>query len=137
MLAALSTGVLPMAVAPEDAAVVAAVTLATQTMTLFHNGEAIGHWPVSTARTGKITPTGAWRAQWLSRHHRSSLYDNAPMPYAVFFNGDYAVHGTDAVYRLGQPASAGCVRLDTQHARVFFELALREGLQNTVVVIRP
>lgn len=119
-----------------QAAVVAEVALSSQTMTLFHDGALVGRWAVSTARAGKVTPVGAFRAQWLSRDHRSTLYDGAPMPFSVFFNGDYAVHGTYQTGRLGQPASAGCVRLSPEHARILFELARREGLEKTVVVIR-
>ena len=44
------------------------------------------------------------------------------MPYAVFFTGGYAVHATEAVARLGQPASHGCVRLALENAATFFEL---------------
>lgn len=118
-----------------EAAVRVEVHLSTQQLTLFHNGSVVGRWPVSTARAGKITPTGRWRAQWLSRHHRSSLYNDAPMPYSVFFNGDYAIHGTNDISRLGRPASAGCIRLHPSHAAVVFDLARREGLENTLVVV--
>ena len=38
------------------------------------------------------------------------------MPYAVFYNGDYAIHGTNDLGRLGRPASAGCIRLHPRHA---------------------
>ncbi len=58
------------------------------------------------------------------------------MPYSVFYDGDYAVHGTYETGRLGQPASAGCVRLDPQHAAVLFDLVRQEGLSSTVIVIR-
>ena len=120
----------------KDAAVRAEVHLSTQSMTLVHRGRIVGLWPVSTARNGKETPTGVWTAKWLARHHRSHLYDNAPMPYSVFYDGDYAVHGTYQTGRLGRPASAGCVRLDPRHAAVLFNLVLKEGLNNTLIVIR-
>ena len=119
-----------------DAAVRAEVDLSTQSMTLIHRGRIVGQWPVSTARDGKETPTGMWTAKWLSRHHRSSRYNNAPMPYSVFYDGDYAVHGTYQTARLGRPASAGCVRLDPEHAAVLFNLVRKEGLSNTLIVIR-
>ena len=118
------------------AAVLAEVDLSAQRMTLVHRGQVVGQWPVSTARDGKETPTGVWTAKWLSRDHRSKLYDNAPMPWSVFYDGDYAVHGTYQTKRLGRPASAGCVRLAPKHAAVFFNLAREEGLDNTLIVIR-
>ena len=121
---------------PTNAAVIAQVDLSTQSMTLVHRGQIVGQWPVSTARVGKETPTGMWTAKWLARNHRSSLYNDAPMPYSVFYDGDYAVHGTYQTDRLGRPASAGCVRLRTEHAAVLFDLVGKEGLNNTLIVIR-
>jgi lipoprotein-anchoring transpeptidase ErfK/SrfK len=100
------------------ASLTATVSLSSQTMTVTHRGKVIGLWPVSTARSGKVTPTGAWTAKWLSRHHRSSRYNNAPMPYSIFYNGNFAVHGTNQVSRLGRPASAGCVRLGLENTRI-------------------
>ena len=87
-------------------------------------------WPVSTARAGKRTPTGSWSPDFLSRNHRSSLYGGAPMPFAIFFHGNYAIHGTTEAEKLGRPASAGCVRLETGNARVLFERARTDGLRS-------
>jgi endonuclease YncB( thermonuclease family) len=122
--------------AQNDATVRAEVHLSTQSMTLVHRGRIVGQWSVSTARNGKETPTGVWTAKWLSRHHRSRRYNNAPMPYSVFYHGDYAVHGTYQTAHLGRPASAGCVRLDPEHAAVLFNLVRKEGLSNTLIVIQ-
>ena len=119
----------------EASNLVARVSISEQRMQVFHGGRLIHEWPVSTARTGKITPTGQFTAQWLSRNHRSSLYNNAPMPYSIFYDGNYAVHGTDQINRLGRPASAGCVRLHPDNARVLFEMARQEGLENTQIIV--
>ena len=117
-----------------SARVVAKVDISAQTMTVTQNGKVKYRWRVSTARPGKVTPTGQWTAKWLSKNHRSSRYKGAPMPYAVFYSGNYAVHGTNQVSRLGRPASAGCVRLDTAHAAKFYALAQRAGLKNFMIV---
>ena len=111
--------VLGLMVAPglAQAGVVAVVDKATQRMHVSVDGVHRYTWVVSTARQGRKTPTGSWNAKWLSRHHRSSRYNNAPMPYSVFYNGNYAVHGTDQVDKLGSPASAGCVRLHREARR--------------------
>lgn len=116
-------------------ALVAEVDIGTQTMTVSQDGVTKYHWKVSTARGGYVTPTGSWSAKWLSRDHRSKKYDNAPMPYAVFFNGGYAVHATYDVKRLGRPASHGCVRLLPQNAATFFSMTREAGLHNTRIVI--
>lgn len=115
--------------------VVARVSISEQVMHVYHHGKLIHEWPVSTARSGKITPTGDWRPQLLSRHHRSSRYNNAPMPFAIFYSGHYAIHGTDQISRLGRPASAGCVRLHPDHARVLFDMVREEGMEQTRVIV--
>ncbi|RUL98749.1 L,D-transpeptidase [Rhizobium chutanense] len=122
-------------VAAQAATLVANISIGTQTMTVTENGFVKYRWKVSTARNGYVTPTGSWSAKWLSRDHRSRKYDNAPMPYAVFFNGGYAVHATFDLKRLGRPASHGCVRLHPDNAAQFFSLARQAGLANTRVVI--
>jgi lipoprotein-anchoring transpeptidase ErfK/SrfK len=91
-------------------------------------------WKVSTGRKGYTTPTGEWNPTWLSINHWSKTYD-APMPFAVFFKGGYAIHATDAVAKLGQPASHGCIRLAQQNAAMFFDLVKAYGKSNTKVVI--
>jgi lipoprotein-anchoring transpeptidase ErfK/SrfK len=132
LAAALSLGA---PAAASAASVVASVDISTQTMTVTHRGQVKYRWKVSTARSGKVTPTGAWSAKWLSKNHKSSRYNNAPMPYSIFYNGNYAVHGTNQVSRLGRPASAGCIRLHTENAAVLFNLAQREGLKNVRIVV--
>jgi lipoprotein-anchoring transpeptidase ErfK/SrfK len=92
-------------------------------------------WKVSTGKTGFETPTGKWKPTWLSKNHKSKTYDNAPMPYAVFFVGGYAIHGTDAVGRLGKPASHGCIRLAPENAAAFFQLVQAYGKFNTQIRI--
>ncbi|KQU86163.1 hypothetical protein ASD00_07160 [Ensifer sp. Root31] len=123
-------------VQPLNAAnLVAKISLSSQTMVVKQNGVVMYRWKVSTARKGYVTPKGSWKAKWLSRNHRSKKYDDAPMPYAVFFNGGYAVHATYDVKLLGRPASHGCVRLHPNNAAEFFALAREHGLKNTRIVI--
>lgn len=118
------------------ASLVAKVDVSSQTMTVIQNGQVIANWKVSTARKGKVTPRGNYSPQSLSRYHKSSLYNNAPMPYAIFFRGNYAVHGTNQVSKLGRPASAGCVRLHTENAARLFSLVKQHGFKNTRIVVQ-
>ncbi|WP_269929641.1 L,D-transpeptidase [Aminobacter sp. HY435] len=114
---------------------VARVSLATQTMTVSMDGRVIHQWPVSTARRGYVTPRGSWRPKRLHRMWYSQKYDNSPMPYSVFYNGGYAIHGTGAVRQLGRPASHGCVRLQTGNAARFYSLVREVGAKNTRIVV--
>ncbi len=61
-------------------------------------------WDVSTGANGFETPTGKFTPTWLSKDHKSKQYDDAPMPFAVFFNEGIAVHGTQAISQLGKRA---------------------------------
>jgi lipoprotein-anchoring transpeptidase ErfK/SrfK len=115
--------------------VVAHVSITSQTMKVYHEGRLLYTWPVSTAKAGNITPAGTYEPEFLSRHHRSRRYNNAPMPWAIFYDGNYAIHGTDQIKRLGKPASHGCVRLHPDNAAILFKMVKAEGMENTRVVI--
>ena len=118
-----------------SANLVAEVSLSSQTMIVTQNGIVKHRWRVSTGRKGFGTPTGAWKAKWASRNHRSRKYDNAPMPNAVFFRGGYAVHGTYSVGSLGRPASHGCVRLAPGNAATLFSLVSQYGPGNSRIIV--
>jgi lipoprotein-anchoring transpeptidase ErfK/SrfK len=112
------------------------IDISDQEMTVRRDGEVTHVWPVSTARPGKVTPTGTFRPQSLVRMHYSTIYDGAPMPWAIFFHGNYAIHGTTQTDMLGCPASAGCVRLHPDNARTLFEEVRAVGKDETAIVIR-
>jgi lipoprotein-anchoring transpeptidase ErfK/SrfK len=133
--AALLMGLLLLPGAALAERVVAHVSIASQTMNVYHEGRLLFTWPVSTAKAGSITPAGTYEPEFLSRHHRSRRYNNAPMPFAIFYDGNYAIHGTDQIKRLGNPASHGCVRLHPDNAKILFEMVKAEGMENMRVVI--
>ena len=114
---------------------VARIDLSDQTMNVYLEDQLTYTFKVSTARGGYVTPVGRYKAEWLSRYHRSRKYDNAPMPWAVFFHGGYAVHGTTEIKRLGRPASHGCVRLHPENAKIFFSLVKNVGMENTLITV--
>jgi lipoprotein-anchoring transpeptidase ErfK/SrfK len=111
------------------------ISLSRQSMEVFHEGRKLFTWPVSTAKAPKVTPTGSWIPEALSANHRSRLYNSAPMPWSIFYHGNYAIHGTEAIKRLGKPASHGCVRLHPDNARILFRMVKAEGMQNTRVTV--
>jgi lipoprotein-anchoring transpeptidase ErfK/SrfK len=121
--------------AASAASLEARVSIPDQTMTVTRYGKVLHTWKVSTARSGYKTPSGEWRPYRMHVMWRSIKYDNAPMPYAVFYDGGYAIHGTTAVSRLGSPASHGCVRLLTENAHTFYNLVREVGPGNTRVIV--
>lgn len=115
--------------------IVARVSVEMQTMHVYIDGQLRYEWPVSTGRAGYNTPLGQWQPTWLSRWHRSRQYDNAPMPFAIFYHQGYAIHATDALSRLGRPASHGCVRLHPDNASLLFAIVQEQGMENMRVVV--
>ena len=84
-------------------------------------------WPISSGSPGHETPRGIFRPTALYPMIHSYKYGNEPMPYSIFFYGQYAIHGTEAVGALGQPVSHGCIRLSPDAAATLYALVSREG----------
>jgi hypothetical protein len=56
------------------------------------------------------------------------------MPYSIFFDGGYAIHGSYEVSRQGRPASHGCIRLSPSNASVLFALVKGRTDDTRIVV---
>ena len=121
--------------APAWADVVAHIYLWSQSMTVSVDGVQRYTWPVSTGRFGYMTPIGEYHPIRLERVWYSTIYNFAPMPYAVFFRGGYAIHGTNETARIGRRASHGCVRLDTANAAILYSLVQQHGYGKTSIII--
>ncbi len=115
------------------AEVVISVNKATQSMSVLVDGAEKYRWTVSTG-TGGGPPNGTFGVERMHRHWFSRTYNNAPMPYSIFFEGPYAIHGTDQTRHLGRRASKGCVRLHPRDAAVLFDLVRRERASTTIVI---
>jgi hypothetical protein len=107
-----------------------------QRMTVSLDGKRLYDWPVSTGGSGYDTPSGAFKPFRMEIDHHSEEWDNAPMPYSIFFTktGD-AVHGTYEQRSLGRAVSHGCVRLSVKNAATLWKLVEREKMANTSVVL--
>lgn len=119
-----------------QAAVEVRVDKSTQRMDVFVDGQLKHNFAVSTGLAGG-PPVGTFKPQRMERTWHSRLFNMAPMPYSIFFHGHYAIHGTNAVKKLGQRASKGCVRLHPSNAAILFELVKKHGMANTRIVIEP
>lgn len=116
--------------------ITAKVDISEQRMKVYVNGVHKQTFKVSTGAKGYITPTGSWKPTRMHKMWYSRKYDMAPMPHSVFFYRGYAVHATNAVKRLGRPASHGCIRLHPKNARQFFNLVMAAGRANTSITIQ-
>lgn len=94
------------------------VNLKTQRATVYRNGLPIGITTISTGRRGHETPPGVYTILQKDADHRSSIYDNAPMPFMQRLTWDgIALHGG---HLPGYPASHGCIRLPEAFAKLLF-----------------
>ena len=84
------------------------VDKSAQRMTVTVNGKQLYDWPVSTGGRSYDTPSGTFKPFRMEIDHYSEEWDNAPMPYSIFFTktGD-AVHGTYEQRNLGRAVSHG------------------------------
>ncbi|MBV8993222.1 MAG: L,D-transpeptidase [Pseudonocardiales bacterium] len=98
------------------ARVSACVDLSARKAWLLRNGQVI-YGPVSMlpGKTGSRTPIGNWHVIGKERMHYSKEFDNAPMPYSVFFYPGDAFHAGSL-----RAFSNGCVHLSTGAAATFF-----------------
>lgn len=129
-----AVAVLAGGLAPARAGIVVIVDKSAQRLSVTVDGAPRYQWPVSTARIGYRTPNGSYKPQWLARKWFSRKYDWSPMPYSIFFNEGYAIHGSYEISRLGRPASHGCIRLHPQNAALLFAL-VKERVGDTTIVV--
>ncbi|GAA4434865.1 L,D-transpeptidase [Actinokineospora soli] len=107
----------------------ACIDLSANKSWLIAGGKAVyGPVPITHGRPGWETPPGMFEVGWKSRHHRSRLFNGAPMPYSVFFNGGIAFHEGSLTEE-----SHGCIHLSPAAAAKYFE-ALKVG--DLVQVVR-
>jgi lipoprotein-anchoring transpeptidase ErfK/SrfK len=107
-----------------------------QIMTVVVDGQKLYDWPVSTGGTGYDTPSGAFRPFRMEIDHTSDEYDDAPMPYSIFFTMvGTAVHGTLDERNLGHAVSHGCIRLSVKNAATLWALVKQQKMANTTVVV--
>ncbi|MFJ7418593.1 L,D-transpeptidase family protein [Streptomyces uncialis] len=77
--------------------------------------------PIRTGRDDEETRPGWHAIYWRDIDHVSTEYNDAPMPYAQFFDGGQALHGRpDDLFDGG--GSAGCVNLRLSDARDLWDL---------------
>lgn len=110
------------------------VNIAAQRITVTTTDGEIHQWAISSGRKGFRSPNGVYRPTRLEKNWYSRKYGGA-MPYAVFFRGGYAIHGTTAVGALGRPASHGCIRLHPANAAKLFALVKKHGAGATTIAL--
>jgi ankyrin repeat protein len=106
------------------------ISLNEQKAELLRSGVPVFTAPISSGRKGFATPVGEFVVTDKHRDHRSSIYQDAKMPFFMRLScRDFGLH--EGILP-GRPASHGCIRLPGAAARKFF----REIPIGTWVTIR-
>lgn len=96
------------------------VSIEEQRVHVYRNGVRIAVSTCSTGKPGHATPTGVFVVLQKDRDHRSSTYNNAPMPNMNRLTWDgIALHAGNLP---GYPASHGCVRLPLEFSARLFDV---------------
>lgn len=122
------------------------VSKSRQLAELYLNGVYQSTFLVSTGSRSHPTPN-------FDRHPNGRIYDRysstkfpggdyqgyGNMPFVVFIEGGFAVHGTPESNwkNLGKQASHGCVRVHPDNGRMFNRLVRQAGVLNTWITIEP
>ena len=96
------------------------MSLSDQMAYLYRGDTLVAASTISSGRDDKPTPTGVFSVLNKTPMHHSNKYDNAPMPFAQFFESHgIAMH---AGFNPGHPASHGCVRLPSAFAKKLYSV---------------
>ncbi len=128
----------------KDCPVYAHVSKKDQRLYLYMNGEPLDTFKTSTGRAGHLTPdfntkpNGRMFRKYTSHKFPGGNWNGlGNMPYAVFIQGGYAIHGTTvgSIPHLGNPASHGCIRIHPKNGKIFYNLVKYAGPENTWIVV--
>ena len=115
-----SNGLLP---ASAQGPITIVVSTDRQHLTIYDGDKAVSDTVVSTGRADHPTPYGVFSVIEKQVFHRSTLYDDAPMPYMqrLTWSG-VALHEGHVT---GRPASHGCIRLPAAYAKDLYRFTKR------------
>ena len=94
------------------------IDLTAQRLMVYRDGVLIAASAISTGSLGRETPTGVFTILEKKVMHRSTTYDDAPMPFMQRLTSKgIAIHAGDLP---GFPASHGCIRLPNEFAKLLY-----------------
>lgn len=121
------------------------ISKASQTVEFYFNGILQARWPVSTGAVGFGTPNfdknpnGRIYDSYTSTRYPGGDYNGlGNMPYAIFIEGGFAIHGTGTGNwkKLGTRASHGCIRVHPDNAKTINRLVRQYGIYQTWITVR-
>jgi lipoprotein-anchoring transpeptidase ErfK/SrfK len=111
------------------------INLKQQQLTAWEGNKVVYKITVSTGKKATPTLTGVYAVQTKLRKSRmrGTDYDIPDVPYTMYYDGNYAVHGAYWHNNFGTPVSHGCVNLPPKKAKLVFDWA---KVGTPVVVVR-
>ena len=118
------------------------VDKSSQTLTYYVNGNQAGHWLVSSGIPGRDTPDfdthpdgRIYHAYTSTKYPEGDYHGLGNMPYAIFIQGGFALHGTPFMGKLGRKASHGCIRMHPDNAARLNQLVRSYGVRGTWITV--
>lgn len=101
------------------------VILSEQRLVAWEGDKQVYAIKVSTGKRSTPTLTGLFAVKTKHRltRMRGEDYDVPNVPYTMFYDGGYAIHGAYWHNRFGTPVSHGCTNLAVNHAKWLFNWA--------------
>ena len=106
------------------------INLSEQKLYMKEGDRAVGSFLISSGKWAQ-TPQGEWRIWTKLRYTRmrggskalGTFYDLPNVPYTMYYNKGYGIHGTYWHNNFGHPMSHGCVNMRTEEAGIVFNWA--------------
>jgi lipoprotein-anchoring transpeptidase ErfK/SrfK len=101
------------------------IDLKKQRLIAWEGGTPVYAIVISTGKDATPTRPGIFKIQikQAKSRMRGEGYDVPNVPYAMYYEGNYAIHGAYWHRRFGTPVSHGCVNVAVNHARWLFDWA--------------
>jgi lipoprotein-anchoring transpeptidase ErfK/SrfK len=101
------------------------VNLSTQRLIAWEGGKPVYAVIISSGKKSTPTRIGTFKIQ--SKHKSTRMrgrnYDVPNVPHAMFYQGNYGIHGAYWHKKFGTPVSQGCVNVAPNHAKWLFDWA--------------
>ncbi len=101
------------------------IDLTTQRLTAWEGGKPVYAIVISSGKKSTPTLTGIFNIQSKQKSSRmkGEDYDVPDVPYTMYYQGNYAIHGAYWHRKFGTPISHGCVNIAPDHAKWLFQWA--------------
>jgi lipoprotein-anchoring transpeptidase ErfK/SrfK len=101
------------------------INLSKQRLIAWEGGKQVYAVLISSGKKSTPTRVGTFKIQskYKSTRMQGEDYNVPNVPYAMFYQGNYGIHGAYWHKRFGTPVSHGCVNMAPNHAKWLYEWA--------------